>query len=391
MTGRTDPPTRCQAPCRQSTLSPRRLLSRILTAGVLTLPAFAASETNESPRETLRVVLVMQNGDRIAGESEMRTLPVRNSLGRFQISMAQLLTGTMADDHETISCALANGDLITGIPEAPAVELMGLAGKHSMAFRHIRVIQVEDANVPVLGRRKTADPAGAKLDLLPVPAGTFAMGADEGSDDEKPIRDVAISHGFWMGRYEVTELQWREIMGDGQTTCREDQHPVRNVSWPQCVDFCHKLTARERLAGRLPPGYAYRLPTEAEWEYAARLGSLTAGAARGTNKDLPSVAWYQAPGKDSPQPVGGKRPNDLGLHDMLGNVWEWCHDWYQDSYASLGSKDPHGPSNGVFRVCRGGSWRSDAAFVRSTCRRKYQPSAAESSVGLRIVLAVPLP
>jgi formylglycine-generating enzyme required for sulfatase activity len=160
------------------------------------------------------------------------------------------------------------------------------------------------------------------LTLMPIPTGTFTMGSIDGDVDERPVTRVTISAGFWMGKTEVTQGQWRSIMGNNPSAFKgDDQRPVECVSYADAQAFCRKLTERERAAGRLPDGYVYALPTEAQWEYSCRAG--TTGQYAG---DLDMIAWYRANSGGQTHPVAQKQANAWGLHDMQGNVWEWCAD-----------------------------------------------------------------
>lgn len=241
---------------------------------------------------------------------------------------------------------------------------------------------------PAAGRelaRKNLRISDLALDLVWIAPGTFAMGSEKGSPDELPVLQVKLSAGFWMGRTEVTQAQWQAVMGNNPAHFRGADRPVELVSWAEAMEFCRKLTARERHAGRLPEGYSYTLPTEAQWEYACRAGTT------GDHAGPPAtVAWYKSTAKDQTHPVGQKQPNAWGLHDMHGNVWEWCLDWYDEKgyamYRAASVSDPVGPSSGALRVSRGGSWFSTAPFCRSADRNWNSPGRRDYVLGFRIVL-----
>ena len=185
------------------------------------------------------------------------------------------------------------------------------------------------------------------MEFVRIAPGTFQMGStsDEADDDEKKVTRVRIREGFWLGKYEVTQAEWEAVMGwnpswfSGCARC-----PVERVSWEDVQEFIDRVNARSGQD-------RYRLPTEAEWEYAARAG--TSGDRY--LADLNEIAWYRDNGGDRTHPVGGKRPNSWGLHDMLGNVWEWVADWYGD-YPGGSVTDPRGAASGSYRVDRGCSW-----------------------------------
>ena len=199
------------------------------------------------------------------------------------------------------------------------------------------------------------------LAMVALPAGHFQMGSQNGDSDERPVTAVALKE-FWLAQTEVTQAQYRAVMGKSPSSFKGDLLPVENVSWDNAREFCAKLTQRERAAGRLPVGMAYTLPTEAQWEYACRAGSTGDYAGR-----LDDLGWYLSNSGGGTHPVAGKAPNAWGLYDMHGNVWEWCADWY-GSLPGGQVQDPRGPPSGSFRVGRGGGWLSVAGDCRSAFR-----------------------
>jgi formylglycine-generating enzyme required for sulfatase activity len=188
------------------------------------------------------------------------------------------------------------------------------------------------------------------MDLVYVPPGSFMMGSNNGDSDEKPVHEVTIREGFYMGRYEVTQSEWQQVMGNSPSKFNGDNLPVETVSWLDAQGFIQKLN-------QMNDGYAYRLPTEAEWEYACR--ARTTGDYAGS---LDSMAWYENNSGNQTHPVGQKQANGFGLYDMLGNVYEWCEDWQNYSGASKSV------SAQKTRMLRGGSWDSPASRVRSAGR-----------------------
>ena len=229
------------------------------------------------------------------------------------------------------------------------------------------------------------------MEFVLIPAGTFEMGCSsdsEGCDDnEKPRHKVRLSKPFYLGKYEVTQRQWEAVMGNNPSKFKGPDRPVETVSWTDVQEFIKRLNAKE--------GHTrYRLPTEAEWEYAARAGSTTAYSF-GNNiievslSDfvLVSYAWYRDNSEET-HPVGQMPPNAWGLHDMHGNVWEWVQDWYGDDYSAGAVVDPQGPTTGDFRVLRGGSWSFDAWNCRSACRIGGEPDDdCDESIGFRLALS----
>ncbi|MBN2200066.1 MAG: SUMF1/EgtB/PvdO family nonheme iron enzyme [Candidatus Aminicenantes bacterium] len=223
---------------------------------------------------------------------------------------------------------------------------------------------------------------GVGMEFILVPAGSFLMGAAIGDADEQPVHEVTITKSFYIGKYEVTQEQWQALMGDNLSTHQGPKHPVEQVSWLDCQDFLSKL--RAKLDGLTP-----RLPTEAEWEYACRAGSKGAYHFGDRPADLKAFAWYDKNSKDTTHPVGGKTPNAWGLHDMHGNVYEWCADVYaSDAYLTGAGVDPQGPESGTIRVARGGAWSFYAENCRSAKRFWNEPTFQFDNLGFRVVLEV---
>lgn len=224
-----------------------------------------------------------------------------------------------------------------------------------------------------------------RLDLIWVKAGTFTMGSqpEEASDKaETPLTRVTFTRGFWLGRTEVTQAQYQAITGTNPSHFTEEgsNAPVERVSWSEAMAYCEKLTKREQAAGRLPVNYRYTLPTEAQWEYACRAGTTDAYAG-----DAEKMSWYDLNSEDTTHPVAQRQPNNWGFYDMAGNVLEWCSDWY-GNYPGGEVTDPTGPSEGSFRMARGGSWRSKMAVGRSAARSGASPARQDYTLGFRLAL-----
>ena len=254
-----------------------------------------------------------------------------------------------------------------------------------------------------------------------IPAGTFKMGSTAGYDDEKPAHGVTISKGYFMGRHEVTQQLYFAVMGQwggtepSSTYGVGDDYPAYYVSWYDAVVFCNELTTKElgeeacvyyyndgdvkkvytkdaEAAGKTPhmdtSKSGYRLPTEAEWEYAARAGDDTTDkitwSGTDTQTKLEEYAWYSKNSGSKTHQVGTLAPNAWGLYDMSGNVWEWCWDWY-GGYRDESVSDPHGGSSGVYRVSRGGGWHYDADSCAVSFRDYDVPSLRNDYLGFRLV------
>ena len=244
-----------------------------------------------------------------------------------------------------------------------------------------------------------------EIAMVYVEGGTFTMGLTpeqgriQDSYDKflKPVHRVTLD-GFYIGKYEVTQAQWTAVMGTSVVQQRDstdpdrglygvgDNYPMYYVNWDEAQAFCQKLSEMT--------GKTYRLPTEAEWEYAARGGHKADSTKYAGSDSVDAVSWYYNNsyelGEQHPDygthTVGLKQPNGLGLYDMGGNVWEWCSDWYSDDYyAQSPSANPQGPSDGTFRVCRGGSWNFHKASCQVAFRSSGTPSGRGAIMGFRVV------
>jgi formylglycine-generating enzyme required for sulfatase activity len=260
---------------------------------------------------------------------------------------------------------------------------------------------------------------GMKFRLIP--AGKFIMGSpktEEDLDHDEEQHEVTITKAFWMGVNQVTQMQYKKVMGNNPSFNQGNKvqgdssnHPVEMVSWNEALEFCKRLSKRpkEKKAGRL-----YRLSTEAEWEYACRAGTKTTYSFGESSQSLGDYAWFGnnsgrkeldsdalwAKMKNNPQeyadtissvscathPVGEKKPNSWGLYDMHGNVWEWCSDWYGE-YPKSAVSDPSGPNEGSSRVYRGGCWILGGEFCRSALRNWSTPSIRHNNLGFRVALS----
>jgi formylglycine-generating enzyme required for sulfatase activity len=254
-----------------------------------------------------------------------------------------------------------------------------------------------DQSSPATGRRfYRAVAMDPPENMVFIPPGSFRMGSPENevgrSEEDGPQTDVIIRRGFWMGKHEVTQGEYEAVMGNNPSQFKGNPNrPVEQVSWFNARDYCVKLTERERLAGRIAPNSLYRLPTEAEWEYACRAGTST----RFSYGDDPGLtdfvdhAWYGPNSDGQTHPVGQKLPNRWGLHDMHGNVSEWCQDWHAKALPGGRVIDPQGPATGSARAIRvGGSYRNHliASFCRSSTRYAHD-SPGTYGPGFRVVLA----
>jgi formylglycine-generating enzyme required for sulfatase activity len=329
---------------------------------------------------------------------------------------------------QTVAAALLMGSLMSGSAPASPGQANSPVPRNGLTW-----------NLPLS--------ADATLALIWIPPGTFTMGSPASEPmskaDERPQTQVTLTHGFWLARTMFTIGQWKTMtgldvrgqlskvmhdqtlydLGGKQQTVRDfmrfspdadpgkylsgegSELPIYFVSWNDAVELCKKLNERERAAGRLPPGYEYNLPTEAQFEYACRAGTTDATYAGPLVMDarrspvLDKIAWYAANSPDGytgkgfpvsgrtggPHPVAQKQPNAWGLYDMTGNIWQWCRDWYGPLPGGIRT-DPTGPATGTGRVNRGGSFGSGANSERSAARAKNPPAEASAYRGFRLAL-----
>lgn len=229
-------------------------------------------------------------------------------------------------------------------------------------------------------------------EMAPIPAGVFTLGSDAmelGRDaDEGPTTEVTLSQAFAISVYEITQAEYRDVVGSNPSYFTGDNsRPVEMVTYSDATNYCALLTARDRGLGVITASQVYRLPTEAEWERAARAGTTTAYSFGDAPSNLPAHAWYGGNSGESAHPVGEKTANPWGLYDTYGNCWEMCSDWY-GAYPGGSATDPQGPGTGTARVIRGGSWFQNANGCRSANRDSISPTIQYADVGFRVVLAL---
>jgi len=262
------------------------------------------------------------------------------------------------------------------------VELQGTDSRSSASIPESGVgkkVENQKSEPPIATPAKPTTSFSFNYPTARVEGGTFLMGSPEGEKDRRSdeCQHSVTVRSFSMGKYEVTQVQWRSVMGKNSSYHKNcDDCPVEQVSWNDVQAFIKTLN------GKSTKDKQYRLPTEAEWEYAARGGNKAAGVTKiyaGSN-DIDGVAWYNGNSDSEPHPVGGKNPNDLGLHDMSGNVWEWCQDLY-NAYPGCKAID----TGGRGRVIRGGGWNSAASDCRAAYRNSREPAFRNRSVGFRLV------
>jgi formylglycine-generating enzyme required for sulfatase activity len=210
--------------------------------------------------------------------------------------------------------------------------------------------------------------------MIYVEEGTFMIGSNDGYDNQKPIHEVTLSR-FYIGQFTVTQKEWEAVMGSNPSEDQGDNLPITHVSWNDVQEFIAKLNLQTDMQ--------YRLPTEAEWEYAARGGNQSNGFEYAGSNNVDEVAWHRGNCNDTLFPIGQKKPNELGLYDMSGNVFEWCEDWYGD-YPSTPQMNPKGPDTGKWRILRGGSWDDHSQYCRINYRSNLDPNARYNFIGFRL-------
>lgn len=287
------------------------------------------------------------------------------------------LTSTLSfGEHEITAIRGYDGDGTNGLNA-----IKGISGVKATA-KTITVAQTGGESSVKLSfelENKTFTVNGVSFEMIAVKGGTFTMGSNdsEAYDGEKPTHNVTVSD-FMIGKFEVTQKLWKAVMGSNPSHFKGDNLPVENVSWNDAQEFIRELNQQT--------GQNFRLPTEAEWEYAARGGNKSRGYKYSGGSNINDVAWYTSTTNDSgTKPVGTKSPNELGIYDMSGNVWEWCQDRYGD-YSSGSQYNPTGPSSGSIRVLRGGSWIHSAGDCRVSRRSLNYPGNRNFYYGFRLVL-----
>ena len=310
----------------------------------------------------------------------VRSIVLNPSVLNLEIGQSSQLTATIvpssADNKSVkwsstdvnVATVSANG-LVTGVSEGSVtITCAALDGSGVTAA----------CECDVKMRSKTVTVKGVPFVMLPVSKGSFMMGASN-ITDASPVHQVTISHNYYLGETEVTQEQWQAVMGTNPAKFNGvgNNYPVYEVSWNDCQTFIGKLNQLT--------GMHFRLPTEAEWEYAARGGQKSKGYAYSGSDNVDEVAWYWSSTSPGTIPVKSKKPNELGFYFMSGNVREWCGDWYDKNYYSQSpSVNPTGPASGMYRVLRGGSWDYGVTQCKVAYRGYYYPTDRQEDVGLRL-------
>jgi formylglycine-generating enzyme required for sulfatase activity len=355
-------------------------------------------------------LFVMANGDLLTGKAAEQAMDIRTDYGKVAVSFNEIKEVRLLPEGDvTAIIARTTGNPMRGAWETNELSLsleMGqiLPAIYKDQFARILVGQARDLAPAQFGVRPVAAaesdaglPAKALLDeptltldlgkqatmkLALIPAGKFMMGSlgDEAGrdEDEGPQREVVISKPFYMGVHEVTQGQYEAIMGANPSKFIDAAKPVESVSWEDAVEFCRRVSRRTHQP--------VALPTEVQWEYACRAGSKTRFGFGDDDRQLSTYARYGQGAEAGTAAVGSKKPSAWGLHDMHGNVWEWCADWYASSYVNAATQDPAGPLSGQWRVLRGGSWVNTWEGCRCAARNKSTPDVRYNGLGFRVVV-----
>ena len=358
---------------------------------------------SEQQEVTQRLAQVVQQVDAAVqgveeAQSTLDTLQ-QGTNERLAALQSQLEPAIAAQQAEARRLGQLEDQVFTAITrqQAATQRLTDLAEQVESVMQELREARVElDAARQEIAALAAAPPAAAAAAAEPsktwantlgmafvlIPAGSFEMGSESGDADEQPVQPVTIDKPFYVGQFEVTQAQWHAVMENDPSQFTDDPNrPVESVSWNDAQEFIAKLNTME-------PGATYRLPTEAEWEYAARAGSTAAYAFGGDAAQLDAYAWYADNAGNTTHPVGEKQPNAWGVHAMHGGVWEWVQDRY-GPYPSETVTESVGPPPGNRRVIRGGSWLSPAEDCRAASRSHAHPTFRGANVGFRLVRTIP--
>lgn len=301
------------------------------------------------------------------------TLPVNQSVtanDEVQVDFLVIPTTISSDNTVYLELTIDGKNYQIDIPASE--------WKKGRQYTYPITIDLSEEPTPEPFETKTFTVDGVSFTMVAVEGGTFQMGSDDSDaySDEKPVHSVTLSD-YYIGETEVTQALWKAVMGSNPSYFVGDNLPVERVNWDDCQEFIEKLNQKT--------GANFRLPTEAQWEFAARGGTKSKGYKYSGSDNVGEVAWYNDISDKTTHNIKTKQANELGIYDMSGNVWEWCQDWY-DSYSSDAQTNPTGPSSGSNRVYRGGSWYFFARFCRSSGRNSITPSGRGYYLGLRLVL-----
>jgi len=376
-----------------------------------TLSVYASANTGTSSRyatititaaSSSRTVSVTQSGNSgaeipslsvsptslsFAAASSSQTLSVSSNGIYSYSSSASWLTVTQSSDKTTLTVSASANTGTSARTATITLTLGSLTETISVTQQAAANTSDDDRTFTVTGNGKTVT-----FTMKKVEGGTFQMGSTYGDSDETPVHSVTLTKDYYMCETEVTQALWFAVMGYSPTSGGSqwsssyglgDEYPAYRISYEDCQSFLTALNSK--LSSQLGSGEQFRFPTEAEWEFAAKGGNKSQGYTYSGSNNLGDVAWYYDNSGSTTHQVKTKSPNELGLYDMSGNVWEWCYDW-NDSYSSSAQTDPTGPTSGSYRVKRGGGWSSFGLVCRVAYRRGNSPSNRDDYLGFRLAL-----
>ena len=327
-------------------------------------------DANNSPKDIVGFQYLLIHGKQLIGNSSftnnsrgITTTPIIPN-DKKRLSIVKILISITSVMKKLTVGWFVGGKLQNG----------GNKNRQQLSFNATSQLLIDDSiTIPVKD--------GISIDMVRVEAGMFTMGATPEMkapyDMEKPTHQVTLTNDYYISKYEVTQALWQAVMDSNPSEFKGESLPVENVSWDDCQEFISKLN---RITGK-----TFRLPTEAEWEFAARGGKKSRGYQYSGSNNISDVAWYEDNSDNKTHAVGSKQSNELGIYDMSGNVWEWCQDWYE-RYNSSSQVNPIGAS-GSYRVYRGGGWSNTARDCRSSCRSGSTPVYRDYDLGLRLILS----
>ncbi len=359
--------------------------SRSLDKLVIGTPMYTQStvQVYDSTQQKIVSARLTSNGEKVIPLPNLSHFYVKVLVaGRwFAITEMRFEEAVVSGASQDETPAPANSKTVATAATTAVIRSPSPAATPAPAAPSAAVSKIDFGDAPEPGKSYHASEG---INMVWIAPGSFQMGdsTGDGGDDEKPVHEVRLATGYWLGESDVTQAQWQAVMGNNPSNFKGGSLPVESVSWYDAVAFCRKFTASERARGHLPAGIEYRLPTEAQWEYACRAG--TTGDYAG---DLDAMAWYGSNSENTTHEVKTKSPNAWGLYDMHGNVWQWCSDWY-GNYSSGSQVDPAGPDSGAKRVFRGGSWADFDRRCRTAIRRGRTPGNSDRNLGFRLA-AVP--